>query len=241
MAFNLARYNLQPYNTAGEKTRKISVSIAETVSASVGTSSKISPLTIINERVNASVSGELTRKIRKASISETIEELVVDALASVVMNLALVENVETESDISANDSLAVSMIEIVSTESDINAEIKLPVSITESVTTSSNLGAVIKTDPQIYELVDATASLEALDMKICHIGTTADKFILKPGERILINAETYNVVLNGENATYYQSGDWIDELNRQTESIRVTASSGVKNLTVSILYTERYL
>lgn len=241
MAFDLARYNLQPYNAFGEKTRKISVSMTETVSASVGTASMISPLAIINERVNETTSGELTRKIRPVRITETVNELVVEALASVIVNMALDEIISTESDISANIDLQINVDEAVTEETDAYADISLSPVITEEVEADADLGAVISTDVEMFELVDETASLDALDVKICNIGTTANKLTLKPGQRIIINATDYNVLIDGENAIWYQSGDWIDELNRETVSIAVTAASGASNLSVTILYTERYL
>lgn len=241
MAFDLARYNLQPYNASGEKTRKISVSITETVSASIGTASMISPLAIINERVNQRASGELTRKIRPVKITETVNELVVEALASVIVNMALDEIISTESDVSANIDLQVNVSEAVTEETDVKANILLSPSITEEVEANADISAVISANAEIYELVDETASLDALDLKICNIGTTANRLTLKPGQRLIINAIDYNVLLDGENAIWYQSGEWIDELTRETVSIAITAASGARYLSATILYTERYL
>ena len=241
MAFNLARYNLNPFNTSGDKTRKISVSMTETISASVGTASMISPLAIINERVNETTSGELTRKIRPVKITETVNELIAEALASVIINMALDEITSTESDISANIDLQVNASEAVTEETDMYANILLSPSITEEVEADADPSAVISANAEIYELVDETASLDALDLKICNIGTTANRLTLKPGQRLIINATDYSVLLDGENAIWYQSGEWIDELNRETVSIAITAASGARYLSATILYTEKYL
>ena len=76
---------------------------------------------------------------------------------------------------------------------------------------------------------------------VCHIGTAENPFVLKPGERLVIDANNYNVLLNGQNAIWYQADDWLDDMNRNTISIDITASAGVSNLSATILYTELYL
>ena len=58
---------------------------------------------------------------------------------------------------------------------------------------------------------------------------------------MIIDANTYNVWIDQQNAVYVHSGDWLDELNRETQDFVITAASGAGNLEASILYTERYL
>ena len=79
-------------------------------------------------------------------------------------------------------------------------------------------------------------SLEALDLAICYLTVT-----LKPGSTLIIDANNYNILLDGENAIELQSGDWLDDLDRETVDIAIGAASGVSGLSASILYTERYL
>ena len=98
------------------------------------------------------------------------------------------------------------------------------------------LGSKIYPTVEMYELVDAAASLLAFDTRVCIINTT-----LRPGQRLIIDAATYNVLLDSENAIHLHSGEWIDELSRETTEINITARSGATSLSANILYTERYL
>ena len=75
-----------------------------------------------------------------------------------------------------------------------------------------------------------------MDIIVCELNIT-----LKPGQKLIVDATNYNVLLDNENAIWAQSGAWIDELTRETSSISINASSGVANLSANILYTERYL
>ena len=90
------------------------------------------------------------------------------------------------------------------------------------------------------ELVSQVATAITVEEILCLINTT-----LQPGQKLIIDAGTYNVLIDGENAIYTQQGEWLDELNRNTMSITITAKNAnkptLKNLSASILYTERYL
>ncbi len=86
------------------------------------------------------------------------------------------------------------------------------------------------------EVFSQTADVIVLTESICSFpGLT-----LKPGQVLTIDAGSYNVLLDGENAIYLQEGDWLDNLSRDT--INITASgTGAEKLHIQILYVERYL
>ena len=67
------------------------------------------------------------------------------------------------------------------------------------------------------------------------------KLTLMPGQRLIVDASNYNVLLDGENMIHTQEGEWLDEISRETTSITVTAAAGQAGLSANILYTERFL
>ncbi len=242
MAFNLTAFNRTAFNRSeAEKTVKISrASMKETVSVALGISLQIGVTVFINERVSANVEGEPTRKLRQAAAYESVSSAG-EALVSVVIKLSLLEQVVNESEISADLYLGAEPAENITTESYISGNIIPYTDYAETVEEETELSAKINLDTEIFELVNQTASVFAVDTKVCQIGSASNRFVLKPGSRLIIDAANYNVLLDGENAIWYQSGDWIDELNRTTTNIAISASSGSAGLTATILYTERYL
>lgn len=240
MAFNAARFNLTPFNAESGKSYRVRILFSETVSCSIGTASQINALVITNERVTAAVSGERTRKI-SAVMTETVSEQVRSALTSIVAVLSMSEAVSNETEISADIAPAPILLETVTPEIGLGSVIRLDTEQTETVTADISLGSVTGISAETFELVDASISVIAVDMKICRIGNSASQFVLRPGERLVIDADNYNILVNGENGIWYQSGDWLDELNRETTSITISAASGASNLSATILYTERYL
>lgn len=86
------------------------------------------------------------------------------------------------------------------------------------------------------DLIDAHCDVLAQEILTC-ILTTA----LGPGQTMVIDAATYNILIDGVNAVYTHSGDWLDELNRNTINFVINAASGRNNISATIFYTERYL
>lgn len=107
-----------------------------------------------------------------------------------------------------------------------------------SVINTATLKSSNKTfvEVEALDLIDAVCDVLSLETKICVLTVT-----LRPGQTMIIDANTYNVWIDQQNAVYVHSGDWLDELDRNTQSFVINAASGVNNLQASILYTERYL
>ena len=236
MAFDLARYNLTPFNVRGSKVIKTRIYGYETISASIGTALQVFTRVIGYERVNETASGEMAYPTRLIG-RETIQEGVTTGFLSVVSRLSFWEEITSDLlQIAADVNPPIIGAEDVTGELAVGADISPALVGLEEITADIILGADIASAPEGFELISASANLEAVDMK-----TTVLTVTLKPGERLIVDASSYNVLLNGENAVDIHSGDWIDELNRETQSIVISAAAGVANLSASILYTERYL
>lgn len=235
MAFNLAQFNLNPFNVQGGHVKWIKASGSETVNAFIGSALQIYASAIGNERVSEIIAGEPTKFIRAIG-AETVGELVANGQLTVLLYPTFGEAVGAEIDLSAEIMPSAVMGEVVEAETELGSDIYPVVTGSETVDADTVLGAKIYPTAEGFELVSESASLDIIDEKVCLLKTT-----LKPGHRIIVDADTYTVLLDGENAIEIQSGEWIDELNRDTVDIVIGAASGVNNLSARLIYTERYL
>ena len=243
MAFNLGKYNLQAYDVAANWVIETGlVEVYETVTPIIGTASRISVGAILNERVTTSVVGSPSYRLRNITSKETVTGTVTDALTSIVLDSQITETVTSSVAITANYAVTCVCTETVNYSIAGSAKISPSVVMNENVSREISAGCIYAVPSlELYELINKSISIEAVDIKTCYIGDTTNQFILKPGDKLIIDANNYNVLLNSENAIWYQSGDWIDELDRETVGIEISAASGVSNLSATILYTERYL
>lgn len=108
---------------------------------------------------------------------------------------------------------------------------------TEEISGHHHLAMIAYDGTNGGERVSSIISVEAIEEIICYF----KDLIMEPGDILVIDADTYNVYLNGENAIHLQSGEWIDELVRETQKLQVQADQRQQNLTVTVLTTERYL
>ena len=238
MAYNLAPFNRTAFNIGSGDTVWLDVTLQESVTPAIGSSLEVFTVAIANERINIQNIIAGNGIYIASSLSETVSEQVTSAESSLVLP-------------------PLSASEIITCAVNVVSEVMPPVSCEENVAivegiASANiyisaqgkeiLSGEAVTDKEKYlivsgyEFVNSSATLEAVDIYVCELNVT-----LKPGERIVIDAENYNVLLDNENYIWAQSGEWIDELSRETTSISVTAMDGVANLEASILYKERYL
>lgn len=235
MAFNLSRYNLQPYNAGGSKVFWLKAAASEKVTSQTGTGTLTYLRCNVFEQVGASIGGVQGRFI-KVKGSEVITELVTEAQMSVLLNAIADEVITGEAEQAAIVQPIATAKETLTAESELGSNSYLEIVANEEIQPNIILSANIYSASDMYELVSGIASLVAIDTRVCVINTT-----LKPGQRLVIDAASYNVLLDSQNAIHLHSGDWIDELNRETTEINVSAQAGAANLTASILYTERYL
>lgn len=99
-----------------------------------------------------------------------------------------------------------------------------------------NLSQIAYAEGDAGEIFAVTADVISLSQTICEF----PGLILRPGQTLVIDAGSYNVLLDGENAIHLQQGEWLDNLNRNTQSITISAT-GISRVTAEVLYTERYL
>lgn len=236
MAFNLAKYNINPFNVAGDRVRWYNATGAESVLALIGSALEVYPDAIGNEKVNCSISGLPTHYIRGSEGDETVLASISAGQLSIMLSAAMAETITNTSAVVARITPYPIGTETVETDIILSAEAYLTVTPSETIIADTELGGIASLTAEGYELISESASLEIVDFKTCVL-TVA----LEPGQKLIIDADSYTVLLDGENAIEIQSGEWIDELDRTTTEITVRASAGQSNLSSSIIYTERYL
>lgn len=99
-----------------------------------------------------------------------------------------------------------------------------------------NLSQIAWTDADSGEVFAATVDVVSLAEYVCELSGLT----LKPGQVLVIDAASFNVLLDGGNAIYLHKGEWLRKMNRKTQSITITGT-GATRLEAEILYTERYL
>lgn len=237
MAFNSSRFNLTPFNRLGIESGEIWLTVEgrERITATVGLAVIIYPSVVGNERVTASSYGMPTR-FAAGSGSETVSTESITALQYLWCSGIWTEQVDSDTVISANSMMRTNAAEIISGSAGLGRFCYLTSEVSEIVGSSALLGQNIYAESEVFELVSSTSSVNTFEEKTCSLNLT-----LRPGQILVINSENYSVTLDGQNAIYVQSGDWIDELDRNTMQLAISASSGAANLSASIIYTERYL
>ena len=107
--------------------------------------------------------------------------------------------------------------------------------LSESVSKALSISEQVYLKCLLSEIIDSAVDAESFKYCYCNLDVT-----IKPGSVLIVDAVNYNIFLDGENIVYVHSGDWLDELNRTTQSLKITGT-GSTNLSASILYTENYL
>lgn len=235
MSFDTGRFDLTGFDVTGGMYRRIVANGLEKIDAVVGSALNYHLLAIGNEQVIKSVRGIQALAVSGTG-SETISESVSEGLLYINPKPVFTEVVSQDVTLGADIGIPVQFAEVISKSVILGADIAIPAELEEAINNSIILGANIRIPTEGFELVSANATSEAIETKICFLDIS-----LKPGERLIIDANNYNVLLNGENAIWVQSGDWIDELIRNTTEIKIDAASGAGNITASIMYTERFL
>ena len=236
MAFNLAKYNLNPFNVAGDNDHYLEATGDEYITSAIGSALQIYANATGNERVNISIDGAPTRYIPGGKGSEAVSELVNNGQLMIILYPVFQETIEGGAEQAAIVKPYLTLEEIVTGDLVLGANIYAPTIGEEDITADLVLGSNAYIAPEGFEVVLESASLEVIDTRTCVLTVT-----LRPGQKLILDSESYSVLLDGENAIELQSGDWIDELDRETTDIVIEAASGSSNLKASIIYTERYL
>ena len=236
MAFNLAKYNINPFNVAGDRARWFNAIGAESVLALIGSALEVYPDAIGNEKVSCEISGLPTHYVSGSEGDETVLASISAGQLSIMLSAAMAETITASSAVVARITPYPIGTETVEADILLGADANLFVTASEVIDADTELGGIASLTAEGYELISESASLEIVDFKTCVLTVALD-----PGQKLIIDADSYTVLLDGENAIEIQSGEWIDELDRTTTEITVRASAGQDNLSTSIIYTERYL
>ena len=236
MGFNRSSFNRAPFNIpSGVKSILGKAEGFEIVDCSIGSALDFRGNAKGYERVNAETVGN-SGWIKSATGTEIIDTLEMLGETYLLAKVAGKENISSTVRISANVLPIVIANEAITTVCHLGADIKPIINGNESIDALTMLGANIRVLLSGYEFVNESASLENIETRTCYLTVS-----LQPNQILIIDSNTYNVLLDSENAIDIQSGDWIDELNRNTVDLKIEAASGSANLDATILYTERYL
>ena len=234
-SFNQIRFNLAKYNIEPAAEIWIGINYAERIDALIATSEKsyLDAAGYENIRIERATadSGRMLHSAGQETVGSQLR-------GSVFFKAAGSESVTVDNRISQLAWMKIHPSETILHGGYISAINWMYLKASETVDTDDvqfAIGQLFYETGESSEVVDASVSAVALDEIICELAVT-----LRPGQVIVIDAGNYNVLVDGQNAIHIQNGAWLDELNRETQNVRITADYPA-NLSATILYTERYL
>lgn len=234
--YNLNGFNRSPYNLKPEYNVNWAVAtFYETVNAVIGVGFDHYLNINANERVtNETIMTPV--RMRTATLAERVTASAIGEGDFMIPPIVFAETLSGKQNLSQIVRLAINAQETVTNRTATGFEINTEAECFETVTANVSGGKIYNLFAEGYEVVSEVAGVESVTE---YVGSVA--ISLAPGQRLVIDAENYSVLLDGENAIETYSGDWLDNLNRNTVNISIHAATGGNNLTASILYTERYL
>lgn len=171
-----------------------------------------------------------------AEYAENVNSTPITAIM-LLQGFEITENITADCYLTDDVNLKETYSENVLADFGISQDVNIAVEFIENITGDLYLSQDVAVyDLSMNELVTASVSVDVIEERICYLD-----IVLEPGHKLVIDADTYNVYLDEENAVWVQRGEWLDELSRNTVRIDVIAASGTPNIKASILYTERYL
>ena len=239
MAFDRSQFDRGQFDSSsGEKVRWMKVEFSERVDKAFVTALNYFLDINLYTRVDkGTMYGIPVRFFRPTTFIEQVDEEVTEAAMFALLHATFNEDISKNLILSANiKHPALTLTEEISKSAQIYCDYYQAAAMSEAVSASAIQSGDVRMAVDNYELVSASASSEAIELKVCYLDIT-----LKPGQRLIIDANNYNVLLNGENAIYIQRGEWIDAINRNTSNIDIDSQSGRGNISASIMYTERFL
>lgn len=237
MSFNQIIFNRSSFDhSSSEGAIYLDLEGFEKADAFVGVSTEVKLFCIPFERVGIEIRPTHFRKINTVTGNEALGY-------NVALESTFWLDIETKERISVNHFIS-RIINISASDSETfltyikaSKQKSFSVSYNEKVGSEAEIYCVYNIhDAFANELISQTASTSNYEEIACLLDIT-----LLPGEHLIVDAENYNVFLNGVNMIHTQKGRWLDELSRDTVSITITAAEGGKGLTADILYRERWL
>lgn len=238
-AINLSQYNLMGFNITPEITQYLSAAFAETIRCTIVTvSNNVYPQTTAYNEITKGRMSLIPGRFTSAKWSMVIDCINAEILGYFWQNATTSDTITAQLLPSIEATLSAQYDEDILMANRHLSQIAAPAVETSDEINQGNahLAQIVHESPSTNDVIDAVSSVLALDILTCILTVT-----LRPGQTMIIDANTYNVWIDQANAVHVHSGDWLDELNRETQSFEITAASGGANIDASILYTERYL
>ncbi len=233
--YNFLQYNLGPYNIDGVQHEIfISVSVAEEVSSLANPVLHIYRHAEAQEIITSAASVK-TGHFLPAGIYETVAAAA-DMLGLYAKPAAVNEIVSAEVSGIIKIKPPVSIDESVSSGSSSGGWVFVEMAFEENITGGIGISGAFYGRMTVNELVNTVSSTNVSQKQICILDIT-----LLPGQTLIVDSDNYIVLLDGENRISCHSGDWIDELDRDTEAININAESGIAGMEADISYRSRYL
>ena len=238
MSYNQSQYNLTPYNGGSSSGLVLDkLTMIETVRGILAVMQEVRDLIVFKESVSALVTGN-PGILDSLTMAETVVENVV-ALGYNLDKLNVFEKLYADLVMSADviDKSGTISEEWVNGKWQLGADIVEISDLHETVIGRLSLGADIcdRDGMNYYEIVTSICDIEAVDEFVTVLNVT-----LLPGQKIIVDADNFDVLVNNQNAIWVMDGDWLNRLNRNTQNIRIQCGT-TNALSARILYTERYL
>ena len=235
MSFNQNAFNRAPFNLSESGNAQwLTVDGYENVNAYVGVATEVYLICVPHEHVGINIHGE-----RFVQFSAEAHEVIGYSFA---LEGTYWMDVESREIVHPNVLHSFEMSFGVDFQETISEEVSLGCNIAIKAVGGENLFHDILWHADYFtsiagnELVSQTVDVMAIDEIVCELNLE-----LMPGQRLIVDASNYNVLVDGENMIHTQVGEWLDELTRETNSITITAAEGGGGLSANILYTERFL
>lgn len=229
-AFNRALFNLSESGNA----QWLSIDFYENVDAYVGISTEVYLFCINHERVDINIHGE--RLVLFEAEAHEVLGYNVALEGTYWIDVWFHETVQPYAIVSSEIKIPAVFEETISEEAYLACHMSFSSTSFERITKDIIWHVDYFTVAGFNELVSQNTSGISLEEIACVLNLT-----VMPGQRLIVDASNYNVLLDGENMIHTQNGEWLDEISRETTSITITAAAGQGGLSANILYTERFL
>ena len=234
--YNLSRYNLAKYNRQVDDLAVLDkLRIAAQFKAQIGLGQKTNDALRI-DAVFAGQSKGAVGSLDQNQFEGVITSAVAGKYAALghdTLSAKVDEDIQMATIVKGNETLNA----VFTPELYLSPRVRdLSVQMDAEINCDAYLGnLMIDPDPiMAYGIFSAVVSAETYEELYLDLSVT-----LQPGDILVVDSDNFRVLLNGENAIKYHSGDWIDELNRDSKSI--TISGGGDALESSIYYQELWL